>query len=139
MSFLYPDLSVPYSSKFIYRFLSNRRTRDQTIKHERSLDELMSGTTVTPLSQRILLQITENLVFNVTSMGLTVVNVLLIFFEMYSPKLFMWSYYIRALDSMLLGIFTFEIIIQIWTWRARFFRNRWMVFGKLWDRVEYLP
>ena len=97
------------------------------------MDQLFSSTSITPFSQKLMLQITESVRFNFIMMTLTILNLFLIVFEMYSTQshqVFFPRYSIRAIDAALLGVFTFEMGARWWAWRWVGVKHWWMWFGK---------
>ena len=125
-------LDVEDSSNELFISASfNSLFSDQDVAGEtdQSLQDLLTGAVTIPLSQRIMLKISEDFAFNCFMMALTLLNGLLVCLELYSPLLIGWTFGIRVVDSMLLGVFTFEVWMRMWGWRLTFFRHWWMMFG----------
>lgn len=66
---------------------------------------------------------------------LMVVNLFIIALELYNAQLLLWTYHLRAIDSALLGVFTFEILVRMIGYRKDFWKF-WHVFGLLFITYE---
>jgi hypothetical protein len=80
--------------------------------------------------QRATIIITENFTFNVFMALIVAADFILVALRLDATINITWGYYLTIVENILLGIFTFEVIVRTFARRATIIKSYWPHFGK---------
>ncbi len=95
-------------------------------------------TSFSPLRER-LRQLVESRPFQITVVVLILVNAVTLGLETSPTVMAAAGTWVHALDSLILAAFSLEVLIKLYVWRLRFWRDPWNVFDFLVVAVALVP
>ncbi len=87
----------------------------------------------------LLRRVVESRAFNITITTVIIINAITLGLETWPPAMAAAGSLLLTIDSLALWVFTAEIGLKLWLYRARFFREGWNVFDFTIVAIAWLP